>query len=285
MTSPGRVIDAHVHLWDPDHLRYPWLDTDAAMRRPFLPADLRIAGGALECIVVQAEADVADPLAEVIWIGDLARSEPALLGTVVRAPVEIGRGVAAILEQMAALPNTVGVRRLIQDEPLGFSRTPAFIDGVRAVGEFRLPFELCVRAPERADLAFLIDACPDVSFVLDHLGKPDIGRAEWEPWRHQLSELARRPNVTCKLSGSTSEAGLGWQAAQVRPYLEHALESFGASRCMFGSDWPVSSTTTSYRRWFDLVDEVVGSCSRHEVDDVFAGTAHRIYALSPPRES
>jgi L-fuconolactonase len=156
---------------------------------------------------------------------------------------------------------------------------------VRVVGEFNLPFDLCVRAPQRADLTFLIDACPEVTFVLDHLGKPDIGLAEWEPWRSQLSELARRPNLICKLSGSTSEAGRGWQAVKIRPYLEHALESFGPSRCMFGSDWPVSSTTTSYQRWFELVEQVVTDCAPDQINDVFAGTAVRIYAPSTPQEN
>jgi L-fuconolactonase len=173
----------------------------------------------------------------------------------------------------------VGTRRLIQDEGVGFALTPGFINGVRVVGEVGLPFDICVRALERADMAALVDACPDVSFVLDHLGKPAIADGEWEPWRTQLADLAQRPNVTCKLSGSTTEAGRDWRASAVRPYLLHALETFGPKRCMFGSDWPVASVTTGYQRWFDLVSDVVSGCSGSEVDAVFAGTAARVYGL------
>lgn len=285
MSQPPRIVDAHIHLWDPTALPYPWLDSDTGLRRPFLPVDLHRSGGASEWVIVQAEARHDDDaggadLAELEWIAGLAASDQAVRGMVVRAPVEVGRPVADLLEKVAAFPLTVGVRRLIQDEPVGFAQSPSFIDGVRAVGEFGLPFDVCVRAAERGDVAPLVDACPDVSFVLDHLGKPDIAGGEWDPWREQLVELARRPNVVCKLSGSTSEAGPRWREDTVRPYLEQALELFGAHRCMFGSDWPVATPTTTYSRWLDLVTVVLADCSDAEIDDVFAGTAQRVYALT-----
>jgi L-fuconolactonase len=277
--APARVIDAHIHLWDPTVLRYPWLESIDELRVPFLPADLHGSGGPPEWVMVQADAQPDDEFAELEWIASLASSDPALVGMVVRAPVEIGRSVIDLVSQLAATPPTVGIRRLIQDEGAGFALTSRFIDGVRAVGEVGLPFDVCVRALERPDVAPLIDACPDVSFVLDHLGKPAIADGEWEPWRTQVSALAQRPNVTCKLSGSTSEAGRGWREDAVRPYLQHALESFGPDRCMFGSDWPVATLTTDYQRWFDLVSDVVSGCSQLEIDAVFAGTAAQVYGL------
>jgi len=277
-----RVIDAHIHLWDPAVLSYPWLDSEPDLRRPFLPPNLRDAGGAGEWVVVQAEAGhhPGADLAELEWIASLAASNPSVRGMVARAPVETGRAVADLLDEIAANPLAVGIRRLIQDEPVGFALQPSFIDGVRAVGEVGLAFDICVRAAERGDVAGLVDACPDVSFVLDHLGKPDIAGGEWQPWREQLVELARRPNVVCKLSGSTTEAGADWRDDAVRPYLEHALDAFGANRCMFGSDWPVASLTTPYPRWLDLVTAVLAGCSESEIDAVFAGTAQRVYALT-----
>jgi L-fuconolactonase len=283
MTAPLRIIDAHIHLWDPAVLAYPWLDAEPELKRRFLPVDLHGGGGAGEWVMVQAEGrgDAGGhDLAELEWVASLAASDPSLRGMVVRASLEDGRSVLDRLEQAAAHPLTVGIRRLIQDEPLGFAQSADFIDGVRAVGEVGLPFDVCVRAAQRADVAPLVDACPDVSFVLDHLGKPDIARGEWETWREQLADLARRPNVVCKLSGLTTEAGAGWHDGVVRPYLEHAVESFGAARCMFGSDWPVATLTTGYARWFDLVHEVVAGCSETEIDAVFAGTAEHVYALT-----
>lgn len=277
--TPERVIDSHVHLWDPTLLRYPWLESVEELARPFLPVDLHRSGGPPEWVMVQAGAQPDDELAELEWIASLASSDPSLVGMVVHAPVEVGRAVRDLVERLAAVPLAVGIRRLIQDEGAGFALTPRFIDGVRVVGELGLPFDICVRALERADVAPLVDACPGVSFVLDHLGKPAIADGEWEPWRGQLAELVRRPNVVCKLSGSTTEAGHDWHESAVRPYLLHALETFGPKRCMFGSDWPVASVTTDYQRWFDLVSDVVSGCSGSEVDAVFAGTAARFYGL------
>lgn len=277
--TPARVIDSHIHLWDPTVLRYPWLESEEELGRPFLPADLHASGGPPEWVMVQAGAQPDDELAELRWIASLASSDPALVGMVVQAPVEIGRAVRDLVERLAATPLAVGVRRLIQDEGAGFALTAGFIDGVRVVGDVGLPFDICVRALERPDVAPLVDACPDVSFVLDHLGKPAIADGEWEPWRSQLTELAQRPNLTCKLSGSTTEAGREWRESAVRPYLMHALETFGPKRCMFGSDWPVASLTTDYQRWFDLVSDAVSGCSQADVDAVFAGTAARVYGL------
>jgi L-fuconolactonase len=277
--TPARVIDSHIHLWDPTVLRYPWIESVEELARPFLPADLHASGGPPEWVMVQAGAETDDELAELDWIASLASSDPALVGMVVHAPVEVGRAVRDFVERLAAMPLAVGVRRLIQDEGVGFALTPGFVDGVRAVGEVGLPFDICVRAAERTDVAPLVDACPDVSFVLDHLGKPAIADGEWGPWRTQLADLAQRPNLTCKLSGSTTEAGREWREAVVRPYLMHALETFGPQRCMFGSDWPVASVTTHYQRWFDLVSDAVSGCTQLEVNAVFAGTAEQVYGL------
>jgi L-fuconolactonase len=281
--TPERVIDSHIHLWDPTVLRYPWLDSVEELARPFLPADLHASGGPAEWVMVQADAQPGDEIAELEWIAGLASSEPALVGMVVHAPVEIGLAVRDLLDRLAATPLAVGIRRLIQGAGAGFALTPSFVEGVHLVGEVGLPFDICVRAAERADVAPLVDACPDVSFVLDHLGKPAIADGEWEPWRTQLAELAQRPNLTCKLSGSTSEAGRDWREDAVRPYLMHALETFGPQRCMFGSDWPVASVTTDYQRWFDLVSDAVSGCSQSEIDAVFAGTAAQVYGLPARR--
>lgn len=277
-TEAQHVVDAHVHLWDPRVLRYPWLDAVPAIQRQFLPEQLRLDGTCREWVVVQAETHPDDAMAEARWIDTLAASETAIRGMVARAPVELGRAVRPTVERLRESPLTAGVRRVIQDHGPGFATAKAFVEGVRIVGEFGLPFDICVRPKEREDVALLVDSCPDVTFVLDHLGKPDVAGGEWEPWCAQISALAERPNIVCKLSGLTSEAGAGWREADVIPYLRHALESFGAQRCMFGSDWPVATITTEYARWMDVVTEAVNGSPQSDVDAVFGGTARRVYA-------
>src|SRR5690242_5800981 len=118
--SPS-IVDSHVHLWDPELLRYPWLDEASPIRRPFLPTHLREHGCAHELLVVQGETHPDDGVAEAEWINRLAGEHREIVGMVVRAPVECGRTVSETLDQLRELPLTVGVRRLIQNQGLGFA--------------------------------------------------------------------------------------------------------------------------------------------------------------------
>ena len=129
------------------------------------------------------------------------------------------------------------------------------------------------RRPTRADF-------PDVTFVLDHVGKPDIRAGLAEPWRSDIASLAKRPNVFCKLSGLTTEADHeSWTEEQIRPYLLHAIDAFGPSRCMYGSDWPVVTLATTYGRWLELVLDVVSDLSTAERGSVLSTTAAAVYGL------
>ena len=138
---------------------------------------------------------------------------------------------------------------------------------VRALAAHDLAFDACITQDQFPKLIALVGACEETTIVLDHCGKP---RA-LDPWRAQLSELARHENVVCKLSGLTTEV------ADVRPYLEHALAVFGPDRCLFGSDWPVASLTTTYEQWLETVSGLLGEGERMRV---LATTAERVYRLS-----
>ncbi len=122
----------------------------------------------------------------------------------------------------------------------------------------------------------------DVRFVLDHGAKPDIASGRLEPWSGLVAELARRPNVTCKLSGLVAEAGPGWTVPQIVPYAGRLLECFGPGRLMFGSDWPVCTLTASYGEVLAVArDALSGRLTPSELDAVFAATAVTAYGLTP----
>ena len=129
---------------------------------------------------------------------------------------------------------------MIQDEPLGFCTAPDFVRGVQLLPEFGFNFDLCIYHPQLGDVLELVAQCPDVSFLLDHIGKPGIAAGTTQPWKDQLRELAGRPDIHCKLSGVTTEADhQNWNRDELRPYIEHVLDCFGPDRVIFGSDWPV----------------------------------------------
>ena len=121
----------------------------------------------------------------------------------------------------------------------------------------------------------------DQAFVLDHLAKPRIKEGRLEPWATRVKELARRPNVCCKISGLVTEADwTGWRPEHLRPYLDVAFDAFGADRVMFGSDWPVCLIAATYERVLGVVDEYATALSAGERDGLFGGNAARFYGLT-----
>jgi L-fuconolactonase len=277
------IIDAHLHFWDPGELAYPWLAGLPAIHRPFGPEDLDTGDRPLAAAVfVEAGGQGATDFAEVDWVERIAERWPTLAGIVAYAPVERGADAAGHLAALADRPLVVGVRRYVEDAPPGAAFDDSFVAGVRGLARHGLTFDLCVRHDQLPEVAVLVRRVPEVTFVLDHLAKPAVRAGLLDPWREDLSRLAALPNIVCKLSGLTTEADhAGWTEADVLPYLRHALAQFGPGRCLVGSDWPVATLATTYRRWLDVVGAALAEHAAAERAEVFAGTARRVYGLGP----
>jgi L-fuconolactonase len=278
MTQP-MLIDAHVHFWDPQERRHAWLDAVPSLRRRFGPEDYDGGRRVAALIFVQADCRDEDALDEVRWAAELAARDARLRGIVAYAPVHLGARAAVPIAAVAAQPVVVGVRRLLQDEPLSTVDDPALVQGVRTLADYGLPFDLCVRHQQLRAVSALVAACPEVTFVLDHLGKPPVASGALAPWRDDLARLAASGRVVCKLSGLTTEAAPGWRPADLRPYLDVALDVFGPERCMVGSDWPVATLATTVEAWFDLVLDALAPLSPAERDAVAHRTASSVYPL------
>ena len=280
------IIDAHVHLYDPSAVAYPWMAGVPALNAPHLPDRFVQSLGGVEVeglVFVEVDAGTGAHMDEARFISDLRAESPLIRGMVASMPLEDGPGaVAADLANWAAKPGARGVRRLIQahaDEP-GWSIREPFVEAVRSLAAHDLSFDLCLFHPQMKDAIALVRACPDVRFVLDHIGKPGIRDGLSDPWRDDIAALAREPNVWCKISGVVTEADhAAWTADQVAPYIKHALSCFGYQRSMFGGDWPVSTLATTYRGWVDVVDAVVAGATAEERQRLFRGTALEFYRL------
>ena len=173
-----------------------------------------------------------------------------------------------------------GVRLLIQSEGPGFSVQPDFVRGVQMLPEFGLSFDLCIHHPQFPDILQLVESCPQVSFILDHLGKPDIKNGQLDPWRAHLRQLAEFPNVVAKLSGMVTEADhQRWTPADLQPYVDHLVACFGPERMMFGGDWPVNEFATPYRTWFETALAAVASLSTDDQHKIFHQNAIEVYRL------
>ena len=173
-------------------------------------AELDAARGAVEIealVWVEVGADPGQYLQEASYVAGLAERDPRIKAMVAHAPLERGAAVTPDLEKLAAHDLTRAIRRLLQDEAdAEFCLQPGFIEGVKLLPRFDLAFDLCVRHHQLAAAIELVRRCPEVRFVLDHLGKPAIRDGLLDPWRHHIKELAELPNVHCKLSGVITEA-------------------------------------------------------------------------------
>ena len=276
------VVDSHVHFWDPAAREHAWLAGDARLDRPFGPTDYAAATGGRVGGVVAVQADCRWDQAqdETSWFGTFGDAEVPVIGIVAAARLEDPE-VGGHLNWLGEQPLVVGVRRLLQDEPSGFATSDGFVEGVRSLARHGLTMDLCVRHHQLAEVTELVRLCPDVTFVLDHCGKPDIRGGGYDAWAADLGRLAELPRVSCKLSGLLSEADAA-NASAVPAYLTHALAVFGPERCLFGSDWPVCTTAGSWDQWWDVAGEVLDQLDADGKDHVLGGAAVRTYGL--PRQ-
>ena len=279
------IVDAHVHLYDTRRFSYAWMQNVPRLNKPHYPADFRVACGSVEVeAFVFVEVWVDDPLQmdEARWVASLKDAEPRLKGLVPSLPLERGTAIEADLASLAEISGVKAVRRLIEWEPdVDFCLQPGFIEGVKSLSRYDLGFELCIKHFHLANAAELVRRCPDVRFVLDHIGKPPIRAGELDPWRDEIRALADLPNVHCKLSGVTTEADHEhWTREQLRPYLDHAIQVFGFERLMFGSDWPVSELTHRYETWVEIVEWATSGASQSELTALFRDNAIAFYRLA-----
>lgn len=278
------IVDSHVHLYDTRRLSYAWMKNVPLLNKPHLPADFRAACGSVEIeAFVFVEVWVDDPLQmdEARWVASLMDGEPRLKGLVPSLPLERGKAVEPDLVKLAEISGVKAVRRLIECEPdVDFCLQPGFIEGVRMLSRYDLGFDLCIKHFHLTNAAELVRRCPEVRFVLDHIGKPPIRAGELDPWRHEIRALAALPNVHCKLSGVATEADHeNWTREQLRPYLDHAIEVFGFDRLMFGSDWPVSELTHRYETWVEIIEWVASGTTGDELRGLFRDNAVAFYRL------
>ena len=276
------LIDSHHHLWHYSPEQYGWIGEEmSAIRRDFLTPDLQQVAaehGVDRFVTVQAR----QTLEETRWLIELAEQQPLIGGMVGWAPLA-SPDVADQLEPFAASPWLKGIRHIVQDEPDDrFLLRNDFNRGVAVLKNFQLVYDVLVYARQLPAAIEFADRHPDQPLVLDHIAKPTIRSAEFDQtWERDFRELARRENVSCKFSGVVTEVRDDtWSIETVRPYWDVALEAFGATRLMFGSDWPVCLLATDYGRWLATAGELAGELSSDERAALLGGTARRVYNLN-----
>ena len=281
----GFVIDAHHHFWDPAKASYPWMtDALAPIRQRFGPEDLEpllAPNGVDGTILVQTRSSL-DETREFLAT---AAQHDFIAGVV--GWVDLTADVAKQLASLRAGPGgakLVGIRHQVHDEAdpdwLGKKDVRR---GIAAVGKAGLAYDILVRTRELPAALGLVQALPDMRFVIDHIAKPPIASGETADWAARLKPLAAFPNVLVKLSGMVTEADWRrWTVRDITPYVQRVLEWFGPERCVFGSDWPVCLVAASYARVIDVCGQAIGDIGLADRERIFGGSAAALYRLPVP---
>jgi L-fuconolactonase len=278
------IVDTHVHVWDVSRLRYPWLADVPFLNKTFTLADYKAACGKVQVdkmVFVQCECDPVQHLEELAWITNLAKTEPRLKGLGPWAPLELGQGVEAELAAMAKNPLVKGIRRIIQFEPdMEFCLKPGFIAGVNLLPQYGFSFDICIDYRHNKNTLEFLEKIPGVSCILDHLGKPNIKGGGLDPWRSEIKELARFPNLCCKVSSLATEADHeNWTVEVLRPDVECIFENFGFDRTIFAGDWPVSSQAANYETCVQTAIALAKGAGEEELRKLFKTNAEKFYRV------
>jgi L-fuconolactonase len=273
-------IDSHQHFWKLARGDYGWLTKaeHPKIARDFLPEDIAplLAAGRIDnTILVQA----APSLAETEFLLQLAATTPFVAGVVGWVEFD-APGAPSQIARLAADTKLVGLRPMLQDLPdVEWMLRPALAPALDAMQRGGLRFDALVKPRHLPALAEFLERYGELAVVIDHGAKPDVAGGEIDLWAAYIRHIGRNSQARCKLSGLASEAGPGWGAEKLKPYVDVLLEAFGPARLMWGSDWPVLNEVGDYAAWLDLAETLTRQLTSSERDAIFGGTAASFYGL------
>ena len=278
-------IDSHHHVWDLSVREQGWMVGEALnpIKKNFSINDLRqaITGCGIDKTVVVQTVTNYDETPELL---ELADTDDLVAGVVGFLKIDAEDAIAHLdsYQSLRGFKYLVGIRDIAHDyEDVKYLSKPQVIKNVQELGKRGLVYDLLTKTPHMRAAIDLVKACPNTKFVLDHISKPYIAKADMQPWTDQITELASFENVVVKVSGLFTEADWkNWKKEDFWPYLDHITKSFTPNRMMFGSDWPVCLLAATYKQSIDLVEEFTSKFSESEKNAFWAATANTAYGLN-----
>src|SRR3982751_2960748 len=272
-------IDAHFHCWELARGDYGWLTPALApIYRDITVADwqaesqsLGVRGG----VLVQA----APTEAETRFLLAQADANPAVLGVVGWVDF-LAADAPARIAALARHPRLKGLRPMLQDiaDPEWILQ-PAAAPALCAMADCGLVFDALVKSVHLPHILTLAERHPELRMVIDHGAKPGIAAGGWQPLAYGMTTIANETQAMCKLSGLLTEAGPRPAPGAVRRWAEHVLQSFGADRVVWGSDWPVLELAAPYALWWATPRQLLESLDAERPAAVMGGNAVRLYGL------
>jgi predicted TIM-barrel fold metal-dependent hydrolase len=287
-------LDTHLHLLYPERLHYDWTAELPALQRSFHLQDYMSEAQSLgigPALHMEADVRQADIEAETELVQELAQDPSGrIVGAISSCRPEStdSEGFALFVERTTANPLVRGFRRVLHTQLDELASSEHFRANLRLLTAQGHPFDLCVLPRQLPQAAELARSVHSATFVLDHCGIPPVASGEFEYWRKEICALATLPNVHCKISGVIAYGDPSrWQgsdvapvAADLRPYIEQVIHSFGWQRVVWGSDFPVCKLTKGLTTWKQVTDLLMRGASDHELDALAQDNARRIYRLN-----
>ncbi|MGR3375428.1 amidohydrolase family protein [Salipiger abyssi] len=314
------IVDPHHHLFERKGVRYM---LDECLD------DMRAGHNVVASIYVETGAfmrrdgpEVLRPLGEIEFANGIGamcsgteyEGPKVCAGIVGKADLRLGEQVGWLFDRaLAAAPERFrGIRQISMDHPSdlpyryfstgrppqGLYHHPNFREGFAQLAARGLSYDATGFHLQLPDIGDLADAFPDTPIVVNHMTiamglemSPDERQALFADWRDKLAEVAKRPNVACKVGGLGMPVwGFGFETradvvgseelAEVwRPYVETAIGLFGAERCMMESNFPPDAFSCGYVPLWNALKRITAGCSEEEKAALYSGTAARVYRL------
>lgn len=291
--APIPIIDTHQHLWELTRIKPPWLGkAGPLLNRNYTPDDYAKAiegTHIVKSIYVEIAAAPEDQQAEADYVIQLcAAGKTPLAGAVIAGDP----AAAHFRKYITQFKGNAAVKGLRHQYARGDCDDKEFLGGIRLLGELGLTFDLQGPNVHLAEMARLVQACPDTRFVLDHCGSANVRHLTPVPqddplvkearqnWEEGIGRLAELKNVVCKISGVVETAEAEQRTAEgLAPAVNQCIDRFGEERVMFAGNWPVCLKGTTLARWVELLKEVIAPRGAEFARKLFYGNAARFYGL------
>jgi L-fuconolactonase len=274
------IIDAHQHFWKYNPVRHGWITDDmSAVRRDFLPKELQdtyrhndIDG----CVAVHVDQDEDDNE----FFLALSKMYPFIKGIVGWVDLQDEK-VKERLDYYAAQKAIKGFRHIVQGESdPNFLLGQDFCRGIGELERYGYTYDILVFHYQLIQVERFVTKFPKQKFIIDHIAKPAIAKHEIAQWEKYMRSIAQHQNVYCKLSGMVTEADFrNWTYEDLAPYIEIVLESFGPTRVIYGSDWPVCLVAATYEEQFGVIQKAIEKLSPNEKKMILGDNAVKFYGL------
>ena len=274
------IIDSHQHFCNYEAEKHSWIDDEmSVIRRDFLSDDLQKVfdeNGVDACVAVQADQTTE----ETDFLISLAENNNFIKGVVGWVDLR-SESIEEDLLKYKKYDVVKGFRHVVQEEQdHNFMLRPEFLNGIELLGKYNLCYDILIFPHQLVAALELVNKFPNQKFVIDHIAKPYIKDGFFEGWAVMMREIAKNQKVYCKISGMITEADYKtWTPEQVHPYMKLVLESFGAGRVMYGSDWPVCLVAGNYSIVKALVTDFISDLSQEQQNAIMGGNAAKFYNL------